>query len=65
MLRELNSVIPGDKHSLRSRVLLWFYPNRGWKSDSHSARRARPAKGPGGGAAQSSSPHREETGHAV
>jgi hypothetical protein len=68
MLRELDSVVLRDEHSMRSRILLWFYPNRGWKSDSHGAgdaAGAKPATGFGAYAAPSSSPRREETTHAV
>jgi hypothetical protein len=30
MLHELDSVVLRDEPSLRSRILSWFYPNRGW-----------------------------------
>ena len=68
MLRELDSVVLRDEHSLRSRILLWFYPNRGWKSDSQGAgyaAGAKPATGIGVYAAPPSSPRREKTTHAL
>jgi hypothetical protein len=37
MLRELDSVVLRDEPSLRSRILSWFYPNRGWNGAPHYA----------------------------
>ena len=68
MSRELNSVVLRGKCSLRSRILSWFYPNRGWKGDSLDAGVAagtEPATGLGADAAQSSSQRRKELTHAV
>jgi hypothetical protein len=68
MSRELASVVLRGKHSLRSRILSWFYPNRGWKGDSldaEAAAGAKPATGFGADAAQSSSQRRKELTHAV
>ena len=71
MSRELDSVVLRGKHSLRSRILSWFYPNRGWKGDSceagaaEAAEGAKPATRFGADAAQSSSQRRKELTHAV
>jgi hypothetical protein len=68
MSRELDSVVLRGKPSLRSRILSWFYPNRGWKGDSceaEAAEGAKPATKLGADAAQSSSPRRKELTHAV
>ena len=67
MSRELDSVVLRGKPSLRSRILSWFYPNRGWNGDSFEAEAAgaKPATRLGADAAQSSSPRRKELTHAV
>ena len=63
MLRELDRVVLRHEHSLGSRIMLWLYPNRGWKGDSpgageeHAAGVAR--------AAQAGPARRKETAHAV
>jgi hypothetical protein len=68
MLPGSNCVVLGHEPSLRSRVLLWFYPNRGWKGGSHGAETAagaeRPTE-PRARAVHSSSPLRKATTHAV
>ena len=64
MLRELDRVVLREERSLRSRILLWLYPNRGWIGAS-SAAGALPATRAIPRAAQSSSPRREEATHAV
>ena len=64
MLRELDSVVLRHDRSLGGRILLWLYPNRGWKSDSDGAG-TEPAAGLGADATPSSSPRREETTYAV
>jgi hypothetical protein len=68
MSRELDSVVLRGKHSLRSRILSWFYPNRGWKGgslDAEAAAGAEPATGLGADAAQAGSRRRKELTHAV
>ena len=65
MLREVESVVLRDEDSLRSRILSWFYPNRGWKGSSYDPAGAKSATRARAAAVHPGSSRREETSHAV
>ena len=68
MLSGSNCAVLRHEPSLRSRVLLWFYPNRGWKGGPHGAGAATGAEraiAPEGHVVQSGLTRRKATTHAV